>query len=97
MLCIGDMVYGGSGEGPLSPKQVKSGCLIVSDDPLKFDAVCASLMGFDYKRIPTIKNLWGGAEITISSNDTCINGKELGDMQGRYKPANGWELLENMD
>lgn len=101
MLCIGDMVYGGSGEGPLSPKQVKSGCLIVSDDPLKFDAVCASLMGFDYKRIPTIKDLWGEVEITISSNDTCINGKKLGDirknMQGRYKPAKGWEPLENID
>lgn len=97
MLCIGDMVYGGSGEGPLSPDSVKSGNLIISDSIVQFDAVCASLMGFSPEKIPTVNSMWRGWHTTVASNDSGLDGRHIEEirktMSKTYKPAKGWESL----
>jgi len=49
-----DAIVVGDGEGPLSPQPQNSGLLIAGCNPLTADLVCSSVMGFDYKKIPTL-------------------------------------------
>lgn len=51
---IVDAVLGGEGHGPLAPEPVKMGYLFCGTNPAAIDAACASLMGFDPTKIPTI-------------------------------------------
>jgi hypothetical protein len=53
---IVDAVLAGEGFGPLEPDPVEMGYLICGTNPVAIDAACATLMGFDYSRIPSIAN-----------------------------------------
>jgi uncharacterized protein (DUF362 family) len=55
-ISIVDGIIGGEGEGPLSPNPVRSGLIIVGTNPVPVDCCCAKLMGFDYTKIPSLKN-----------------------------------------
>lgn len=73
IFTIGDMVVAGEGEGPLRPSPVKAGAILFGYNPLLFDCTAATLMGFDYHKIPQLeknKSLsaeWGGTEIMLFS------------------------------
>ncbi len=58
-IAIVDAIYGGEGNGPLDPEKVDCGCLIVGENPVAVDAVCARLMRFDYQKLPHLKNAFG--------------------------------------
>ena len=51
---IVDAVLAGEGHGPLAPEPVQMGYLFCGTNPVAIDAVCASFMGFDPRKIPTI-------------------------------------------
>jgi uncharacterized protein (DUF362 family) len=51
---IVDGIIGGEGHGPLSPEPVHMGYLMCGTNPVAIDAVCATLMGFDPLKIPSI-------------------------------------------
>jgi hypothetical protein len=53
---IVDAVLAGEGFGPLEPEPVEMGYLICGTNPVAIDSVCATLMGFDYSKIPSIAN-----------------------------------------
>lgn len=57
-MCISimDAVIAGEGDGPLQPLPVPLGVLIASDDPFLLDISAATLMGLDFRRIPTLAN-----------------------------------------
>lgn len=55
-LAIVDGVVAGEGDGPEAPDRREAGVLLCGTDPVAVDAVCATLMGFDWKRIPSIAN-----------------------------------------
>lgn len=98
MLCIGDMVVGGAGEGPLRPEPVKSGMLVFGTNPVLFDRLCSELMGFDYKLIPTIcnaNNLLSDShhKILFNSEKNVCSIVAI-ERDTHYKPASGWEILD---
>lgn len=55
-LSVVDAVVAGEGNGPDAPDKIETGLLILGTDPVSVDCVCVKLMGFDWKKIPVIKN-----------------------------------------
>ncbi len=53
---IVDAVVSGEGNGPLAPEKKNTGLIILGSNPVSVDAACAKLMGFNWKKIPIIKN-----------------------------------------
>jgi len=56
-LCFVDGIVAGEGEGPMSNIPKHAGLIIGGFHPLAVDITAATLMGFDYKKIPSIKKL----------------------------------------
>ncbi len=52
---IVDAILAGEGNGPLAPDPKVMGRIIAGRNPVAIDAVCATLMGFDPMKIPTIE------------------------------------------
>jgi hypothetical protein len=52
-----DGIIGGEQEGPIHPKPKQCGVLIGGFDPFLTDIVAATLMGFDYNKMPQYKNI----------------------------------------
>jgi hypothetical protein len=50
-----DGFVGMEGDGPMHGYPKKAGCYIMGDDPVSVDMVCARLMGFDWRKIPVIR------------------------------------------
>ena len=53
-VAVMDAVIAGEGNGPLQPLPVDLGIVLAADDPFKLDIVMARLMGFDYRKIPSL-------------------------------------------
>ncbi len=54
-----DGIVAGEKDGPLSPDPVRAGILMAGHNAVCLDTVGATLMGFDYKKIPMIMNAFG--------------------------------------
>lgn len=55
MIILADMVICGEGEGPIAPTPKNVGIIASGLNPVLFDKVICTLMGFDYNKIPSIK------------------------------------------
>ena len=51
-----DGIIAGEKEGPLEPSNKRLGLIAVGDHPLLIDTVYTTLIGFDYKKIPSLIN-----------------------------------------
>lgn len=102
ILTIVDGIIAGEGEGPLAPTPKKAGWIIGGSDPVAVDLVCATLMGFDYKKIPQIQNAlmrtylelfpWSVDDIQIllwPNNKFTID--SLSDISDRFVAPEGWQ------
>jgi uncharacterized protein (DUF362 family) len=92
------------GNGPLAGNLKKAGLIICGINPVAVDAVCAKLMGFDYRKIPLIYKCFEDNEfhlvnftyddIECFSNDDRYN-KKLRDIKTedsfRFEPHFGWK------
>ncbi len=54
-LCLMDGIVGGEADGPISCDPVTPGVLMAGHNPVAFDAVGSTLMGFDIDKIPLVK------------------------------------------
>jgi len=45
----------GGGDGPLAPVDVPAGLLVCGADPVRMDAAVAMLMGFDWRKVPAVR------------------------------------------
>ncbi|MBI4497982.1 MAG: DUF362 domain-containing protein [Chloroflexi bacterium] len=54
-LGVVDGVVAGDGEGPLYPDPVDCGALLAGFHPVAVDIVGATLMGFDYRKVPMLR------------------------------------------
>jgi uncharacterized protein (DUF362 family) len=61
-LAIIDGIIGGEGDGPLACDPVPSKVLLAGGSPSAIDAVAATFMGFDIKKIPLISNAFKGGK-----------------------------------
>jgi hypothetical protein len=98
-LALVDGIVAGEGEGPLEPDPKPAGTILAGTDPVAVDCACASIMGFEYDRIPVISNgfesgLFGttGAELVrIRSNNAAW--RDLGALRANnlgFIPTMGW-------
>jgi hypothetical protein len=58
-MAIIDGVVAGEGEGPLYPDPVAAGVLLAGCHPVTVDLVAGTLMGYDYTRIPILREAAG--------------------------------------
>jgi len=73
VLNVYDGVVSGDGDGPMGPRSRAIGLLAAGEDPGAVDVVLAWIMGFDWKRIPVLRNaigeLAGGVRISGFDGD----------------------------
>lgn len=100
VLHFGDMVVCGEGEGPLRPSYKKVGGILFSNNPVSFDYCVVKLMGFDYKKFPTLRHAMKEQcvleeetnEIRLYSNVKDFNGI-INDItiDFKFRPSAGWK------
>ncbi|MEK7762560.1 MAG: DUF362 domain-containing protein [Nitrospirota bacterium] len=56
--CLVDGLIGMQGMGPMQGDPVNSGIVIGGTDPVAVDTVAARLMGFDWRKIPVLREAW---------------------------------------
>ena len=101
-LAFIDGIVGGEGQGPLSPRAVRSGLLMFSRNPVLADFACASMMGFDPQQMPMIREGlrlatyplvepdWADEEVVYNGRPSSLS--ELPSLAPyHYKPSAGWQ------
>ncbi|MCQ8893262.1 MAG: DUF362 domain-containing protein [Methanolinea sp.] len=100
-LTIVDAIIAGEKEGPLNPSPKHIGTLIAGENPVIVDLICSQIMGYDYWKIPTLKN-------ALTSQTHCICKKNIDELQiqadekirfenihthygHHFTPASGWK------
>jgi uncharacterized protein (DUF362 family) len=53
-LSVVDGIVGGQGNGPEAPDPIDAGYLVAGTSAVAVDAACAKIMGFDWRRIPSV-------------------------------------------
>ena len=104
IIILADMIVSGEGEGPLMPSPKAVGMILAGTNPVCFDEVVSTLMGFDYRKIPSITRardakgrlaLKKDEMAVISSNSTQYDGKTIETMRNLdllyFEPSNGWK------
>jgi len=87
-LAMVDGIIAGEGEGPMTPTDKTCGLLIGGFDPFSVDKLSASLMGFDWKKIPQICN---GVKIFSSTIKSESAKADYNIKNFRFLPPSGWE------
>lgn len=58
-MTIVDGIVAGEGDGPAAPDAKACGVVVAGCNPVAVDMVCAALMGFDYRKLPVLREAWG--------------------------------------
>jgi len=90
-LCDG--IIGGQGNGPLEPEPLPLGIISLTNDSLINDICMATLMGFNYKKIPLLARPskiidWKNTKIFMDNQ--LIELEELKEYSIKTLPPNGW-------
>jgi len=112
-ISIVDGIVGGQGNGPEAPDSFVSKMLIAGENPVSVDCVCAKLMGFDYKKIPALKNAFkikndhypllnfDYNDIVVKSDSLSKFCKTLKSIEKRYcyqfTPHFGWKRFIELE
>jgi uncharacterized protein (DUF362 family) len=104
VFCMVDAILAGEKIGPLNPDCKKAGLLILGLDPAATDRVCAEIMGFDFHKIPSVRQAFliqklpfiscKPEEIDVVSNNEIISGKLdtfQFDPSFHFEPHFGWK------
>lgn len=105
MIIVGDMVISGEKEGPLCPFPKKVGYIVAGTNPVCFDEAIATVMGFDYHKIPSIvcsRNVQSGLTLVekeqypiLKSNMPELNNMDLDNISDekllQFEPTSGWK------
>ena len=84
VLCFGDGVTAGEGNGPLRNTAKHAGLLCMADNAVEMDANTAWVMGFDYRRIPHIAN-------AVEALGDGVRPDPREDVDLGFEPAPGWK------
>jgi uncharacterized protein (DUF362 family) len=101
---IVDGIIAGEGEGPMSPTARAAGILVAGANPVAVDAVIATLIGFDYRKLPLVRNGFERGErsladfrpdeIDVRSDVAAWNALAVGsvcDDDLHFVPPSGWK------
>ena len=90
-LCDG--IIGGQGDGPLQPDPLPLGVICFSNHSGLTDICMATLMGFDFQKIPLLAKAYQSVEfkeLKLSLNDHTIQMDELINHSITTIPSPGW-------
>jgi uncharacterized protein (DUF362 family) len=106
-LTLIDGVIAGEGEGPLAPRDVPLGVVLASTDPVALDLAAVRLMGFDWQKIPKVREAMTRDTLRITQvtdpadveiGECAMEGgppvaKRLADLAiaHRFEPHAGWQ------
>ncbi|HEY6122032.1 MAG TPA: DUF362 domain-containing protein [Pyrinomonadaceae bacterium] len=99
-----DGIIAMEGDGPATGTPKAIGCMLAGQNPVAIDAVCARLMGFDYRKLPIVSQAFephpfplieaGVESIDTLSNKPVWNGSltewRLADVF-KFEPHFGWK------
>ena len=91
-FCIVDGILAGEKEGPMHHLPKKAGVVLGGFNPVAVDCVAAQVMGFDWKKIPHIKQgfkthkIWD--LVNFIPEDISTNKETLPSVN--FKPSGGW-------
>jgi len=102
-LAVVDGIVAGEGNGPMSPDPKPCGLLIAGTHPVAVDCAAATVMGFDWKKLPLLNKAFemkaldfasfAAADIAMVSNKAQWN-KAMGDVSAEdvfnFRPHFGW-------
>lgn len=105
MLIVGDMIVSGEKEGPVAPSPKEVGLIAAATNPVCFDEIVATVMGFDYRKMPSVfraRNVSGVLELVskeikpvIKSNIDELNDKTVDTVPHNkllyFEPTSGWK------
>lgn len=103
-----DGVVAGERHGPLFPSPKPAGCLMAGFNPLAGDTVAAAVMGFDWEKIPLLREGWARhtrplcpgvtpREIQVALEDGVVALEDL-EIDLGFVPAPGWRgHIENTE
>lgn len=107
MFILVDGIISGEGNGPIKARPKKSGILIGGFNPVFTDVVASTIMGFDYKKIPTIERALNLEMLKLSANisniDISFQSSFIGNsLRGvpnlKFVPHDNWkEYIENKE
>jgi hypothetical protein len=103
-ISVVDGIIAGEKNGPEAPDRKNTGMLIAGTNPVAVDAVCAKLMGFDWRKIPAIQKSFSISrysicdfnyeDISIESDFPGYNGS-ISDLSYQelfcFEPHFGWK------
>lgn len=98
-VSILDGLVAGEGNGPLQPLPVDVNVMVASKNPFLVDLVMSRLMGFDWRKIPLLRNHsefageWGQFNpdtVEIRMNDNIYQGITKLEPVRRFTPPPGW-------
>ncbi len=102
-LTLVDGIVAGEGDGPSSPDRKEAGLVVAGFNPVAVDTVCATIMGFDFQKVPLLRNAWcieryplvdfRGEDILCKSNIAAWCG-DVSNVSGAehlgFRPHFGW-------
>lgn len=97
VLSIVDAIVCGEGNGPLSPDPKPLGCMIGGFNPMAIDVVCSRLMGFDWNKIPLLRegSKYFGVKNDLrsvkihTSNNKCLGLEQI--KKPTFIAPSGWQ------
>lgn len=103
MYSVMDGIIAGEGNGPLNATPIKPGIIIAGESSVAVDCVAAKLMGFDWQKVPMLREAFRIKElplvdfdyddIEVVSDDRRFNGPLHSlkhESVWRFKPHFGW-------
>jgi uncharacterized protein (DUF362 family) len=102
LLNLVDGIVAGEGNGPTHPTPKSCGLLVGGFNPVAVDTVIARLMGFDYRKIPVIREAFGAfshpladfepEDVAVASNSDRLTDETLrdGSQSFAFVPPDGW-------
>ncbi len=90
-LSIVDGIIGGEGNGPAEADPVSSGVLVAGSNPVAVDMIAATLMGFDWRRLPMIREGFAEGELPLApfKQEEVVALPGLGP-RSSFRPHFGW-------
>jgi uncharacterized protein (DUF362 family) len=100
-LCLLDGIIAGEGNGPMAPDPKPCGVIAASTHPVALDMICATLMGFDWRKLRLLTGAFElrrrnfvpfrPEDIRVVSNVEAWRGgvDDMGDVF-HFKPHFGW-------
>jgi uncharacterized protein (DUF362 family) len=102
-LTLVDGIVAGEGNGPSAPDRKEIGVIVAGLNPVAVDTVCATIMGFDYRKIPLLENAWHVDRCPLASfrPEDVVCESNLPEWQGpfcdllharhlSFRPHSGW-------